>query len=447
MLFVNPQWGAGTPSYVRMGDPRGKFRWVDTMMPAASIRFLAENYPGTECLEYPTWEEYTSRVRAGVDVVAVSFYTYQMAEAARMVAFAREQGVREVWGGGWGIETPGARALFDRSFAGYGEEPLLPILGDRRGGEGWRHPVLLGEARFLGLRSKVGYLYSIRGCKYKCEYCPTPAFIPNRRILPLAEIERVLDIYARERVGCVIIWDETFLSDREYSWRIVEMLKERGLLWFCLTSSAELVGNVSRLRDSGFIGCLIGIESLRDTTLREYRRGRFTNLNLRAIHEMHDNSCWLVASYLLCHDLDTPKSMRADVEKLASLELQGVNPCILTPYAPTPLYERYRSRIVDWDWRHWDDGHLVWKHPNVGAEEAREILLDCIYACSGRSRNYAFMAQEALGRLIPFKIRAGHFHPARFADATRRSLSRRPSAPVPAWPAPVATPEPREAGA
>jgi radical SAM superfamily enzyme YgiQ (UPF0313 family) len=270
----------------------------------------------------------------------------------------------------------------------------------------------------------VGYLYSIRGCKYKCAYCPTPAFIPNRTIQPLADLERVLDIYARERVGCVIIWDETFLSDGEYSWAVVKMLHERGLLWFCLTSAAELVGKVERLRETGFVGCLIGIESLRDRTLQEYRRGRLTNLNLRAIREMHDNNCFLVGSYLLCHDLDTRASMRADVEKLASLEIEGINPCILTPYAPTPLYEQYRSRIVDWDWRHWDDGHLVWKHPDVGAEEAREILLDCIYATARVGRNIRFLAAETITRLLPYKVRTGQLHPARVLSAVSRSLTR-----------------------
>jgi pyruvate-formate lyase-activating enzyme len=422
ILFVNPKWAVGKPSYLKQGDPRGRFNWIDTSMPASSIRFLAENFENTEILEYPSIEQFERRVDEGVDVVAFSFYTYQMADVERMVAIARAHRVKEVWGGGWGIDTPGARALFDRAFGGYGEQALTPVIGHRHHGP-LRHPILIGEAKVLGLTTKLGYLYTIRGCKYKCVYCPTPAFIPDRLMQELGDIERVLDVYAKERVGAVIIWDETFLTDPQ-SWKVVEMLKERGLLWFCLTSSAELVGKVSRLRESGFVGCLIGIESLRDKTLREWRRGRLTSLNFRAIDEMHDNACWLVGSYLFCHDLDTPESMRTDVEKLESLGLQTVNPCVLTPYAPTPLFKQYESRIIDWDWRHWDDGHLVWHHEEVTPDVAREIWEDSIYTLNRTGKNISFGTRIALSRLIPFKLRSGQLNPSRIFTAARRGVRR-----------------------
>jgi hypothetical protein len=230
------------------------------------------------------------------------FLTCQVEEAKQMVELARSYGVKEVWGGGWGIDTPQVRDWFDRSFSGHGEQLLLPILGSRWKGH-LRHPILIGPAEFFSFKTKVGYLYSIRGCKYKCTYCPTPAVIPTRVIMPQKEIERVLDI--DEKVGAVVIYDETFLSDQPYSWQIVDMLDERGLPWFCLTSSVELNGNVSKLRDKGFLGCLMGIESLRDKTLVDYKRGRLTDLNLKVIKEMKENSCYLIGTYIFCHETDT----------------------------------------------------------------------------------------------------------------------------------------------
>jgi hypothetical protein len=401
ILMVAPRSSPETPNFISKIDKRGRHRWLNAYTPAMGIRFIAENFDGVEVLEYPTLQDFEKALENGVDVVGISFLTSQMCEAVVMAQMARRHGVKEVWGGGWGIDTPGAKEYFDRSFSGHGEQLLLPVIGNRLKG-GMRHPILIGEAHFFRFKARVGYLYSIRGCKYKCEYCPSPSVIPELLTMELNEIERVLDVYAKEKVHAVIIYDETFLQNPLHSWKVIEMLNERGLMWFCLTSSTELEGNVSKLRDKGFLGCLMGIESLRDTTLMDYRRGRLTGSNMKVIKEMRDNSCFLLGTYMFCHELDTKQSMQADIEKLASLEIPAVLPVIFTPFAPTPLFLKYEGRITDWNWNHWDDGHLVWKHPDVTPEEARQMLFDCDAKCNTFGRNVGFALKEAMCNVIPF---------------------------------------------
>ncbi len=72
--------------------------------------------------------------------------------------------------------------------------------------------------------------------------------------------------------------------------------------------------------------------------------GPLKDLNIGILKEMHDNSCWVVGSYIFCHEEDTKQSMRADIEKLASLEIPSVMPCILTPYPPTPLFDLFQTQ-------------------------------------------------------------------------------------------------------
>lgn len=399
-----PRSSPETPNFISKIDKRGKHKWLNAFTPAMGIRFIAENFIGIEVLEYPTIAEYEKALDGCFDVVGISFLTSQAEEAKKMSQIARAHGVKEVWGGGWGIDTPGVKAYFDRSFSGYGAQLLLPVIGDRLKG-GLRHPILIGEAHFFKFRAKVGYLYSIHGCKYKCEYCPTPAVIPELLAMELGEIERVLDVYAGEKVHAVVIYDETFLQNPLHSWKVIELLNERGLMWFCLTSSSELDDIVSKLRDKGFLGCLMGMESLRDKTLVDYRRGRLSSTNIKVIKEMKDNSCFVLGTYMFCHELDTKQSMRTDIEKLASLEIPAILPVIFTPFAPTPLFQRYESRIIDWNWNHWDDGHLVWKHPDVNPEEAREILFECDTVCNTFSCNVGFAVKEAVRNVIPFAFK------------------------------------------
>jgi len=404
ILLVAPRSDPQTPNFISKIDKQGKHKWLNAYTPAMGIRFIAENFNGIEVLEYPTMQEFEKVLESGFDVVGISFLTSQTEQAITLSQIARTHGVKEVWGGGWGIDTPGARDHFDRSFSGYGEQLLLPVIGNRVKGK-MRHPVLLGEAHFFMFKAKVGYLYSIRGCKYKCEYCPTPAVIPELLTMELDEIERLLDIYAKEKVHAVVIYDETFLQNPLHSWKVIEMLNERGLMWFCLTSSEELDGNVSKLRDKGFLGCLMGMESLRDKTLTDYRRGRLTSTNMRVIKEMKDNSCFVLGTYMFCHELDTKESMRSDIEKLAKLEIPAVLPVIFTPFAPTPLFQKYEDRIIDWNWNHWDDGHLVWKHPEVTPEDARRMLFECDSVCNTFSCNVGFAMKEAVRNVIPYVIK------------------------------------------
>lgn len=406
ILLVAPGSNSDTPNFISKIDKQGKHRWLNAYTPAMGIRFIAENFAGIEVLEYPTIEEFQRVLEANdFDAVGISFLTCQTEQARIMAQIARAHGVKEVWGGGWGIDTPGARDYFDRAFSGYGEQLLLPVIGNRLKGKTHSHPVLLGKAHFFGFNARVGYLYSIRGCKYKCEYCPTPAVIPGLLTMELNEIERVLDVYAKEKVHAVVIYDETFLQNPSHSWKVIEMLNERGLMWFCLTSSEELDGNVSKLRNKGFLGCLMGVESMRDKTLTDYRRGRLTSTNVRVIKEMKDNNCFVLGTYMFCHELDTKQSMRSDIEKLASLEIPAVLPVIFTPFAPTPLFQRYEERIIDWNWNHWDDGHLVWKHPEVTPEEARNMLFECDSMCNTFSCNVGFAMKEAVRNVIPFVIK------------------------------------------
>ena len=406
ILLVAPSSDSETPNFISKIDKQGKHKWLNAYTPAMGIRFIAENFDGIEVLEYPTIHEFEKVLEEnGFDVVGISFLTSQVEQARIMSQIARNHGAKEVWGGGWGIDTPGVRSYFDRSFSGYGEQRLLSVIGNRLKGKTQRHPVLLGEAHFFKFKAKVGYLYSIRGCKYKCEYCPTPAVIPELLTMELDEIKRVLDIYAKEKVHAVVIYDETFLQNPLHSWKVIEMLNERGLMWFCLTSSEELDGNVSKLRDKGFLGCLMGMESLRDKTLTDYRRGRLTSTNMRVIKEMKDNRCFVLGTYMFCHELDTKQSMRSDIEKLAGLEIPAVLPVIFTPFAPTPLFQKYEERIIDWNWNHWDDGHLVWKHPAVTPEEAREMLFECDSMCNTFSCNVGFAMKEAVRNVIPFVVK------------------------------------------
>ena len=174
--------------------------------PPVGLRFLKKNVPCIDILEYPSWDQYQRALTNGYDIVGISFFTCSMNAIERMVQLAREAGVKELWAGNYGVLTPGAEDLFDKTFIGSGEKVLFEML-EGESLKKIKHPAIISELRYRSFSSKVGYLYTRRGCNMKCSFCSTHVFLPNEDPMPMDEILKVLDIYHQENVANVVIYD------------------------------------------------------------------------------------------------------------------------------------------------------------------------------------------------------------------------------------------------
>lgn len=101
---------------------RKLFRNTFVQINAPGLRFIKENVPEVDILEYPSWQQFCSTVRDGdYDVVGFSFFMHHTSEALEMADAAREMGVDETWAGNYGALTPEIQDRFDRVFVGYAE--------------------------------------------------------------------------------------------------------------------------------------------------------------------------------------------------------------------------------------------------------------------------------------------------------------------------------------
>lgn len=81
------------------------------------LRFIKQNVPQVEILEYPLWHEYAEALSQGWDVVGFSFYQYQIAEIIKMIEEARRQGVRQIWAGNYGALDALIPVLWTESYS------------------------------------------------------------------------------------------------------------------------------------------------------------------------------------------------------------------------------------------------------------------------------------------------------------------------------------------
>jgi len=124
ILFVTPcrignyydYWGANTKTNIR-------FSWKRYI--SFGLRFIKQNIPEIEILEYPTWEEYKRMIKkTKPNILGFSFYTNDIPVVLKMIEFARKNGVKEIWGGNYGVLTYGIEEYFDKIFIGYAEREI-----------------------------------------------------------------------------------------------------------------------------------------------------------------------------------------------------------------------------------------------------------------------------------------------------------------------------------
>ena len=154
------------------------------------LRFLRQNVPGIEILEYPTHAEYREALKKGWDAVGFSFYLEESNEILHMAEEARAAGAAKIWAGNYGALTPALRGSFDEVFSGYSEDEVARALGVTV--DAVQHPPLVSEFRLPGgWPMPVGVLFTTRGCSFQCTFCQTTAFAPRPTAKRRAFRERV----------------------------------------------------------------------------------------------------------------------------------------------------------------------------------------------------------------------------------------------------------------
>ncbi len=345
-----------------------------------ATRFIKENVPSVDILEYPTWDEYKEALTRKYDVVGISFWTYTANEAREMAILARQHGVEEVWAGGHGVSTPGIKKYFDRSFTGYSEYQLKPLI-EGEDLTNIRHPVLSSKYDFFLKEIKTGYLFSIRGCRYNCSFCSGPRYYERLDITPLDEIERLLDIYMEQGIKHITVVDETFLQNKEHAKKVIQFLHKRNLTWTCTSRVDTLLGNIGELKQFGLQNVYIGIESMNDVSLKNARKGEHASQTAALLKELESYGSFAFGTYMICFENETADSIKENVEKLNMFKsLYGVVFWIVTPFPETDDYEQLDKKglIIDKDWSHYDALHLVKWHPTITPKEARELLKYCV---------------------------------------------------------------------
>ena len=366
------------------------YRIVAPLKISPGLRFLKENIPKLEILEYPTWQEYVNKLKEGWDVVGFSLFTWHIPKILKMINYARKIGIKEIWGGNYGTINSQIEGYFDKIFPGYAEEELARILNKKF--ERIKHPLLINQWNISPLPFKiqrVGFLFTQRGCPMKCTFCQTPLFAPVPQPIPLESIDEVLKGYKENGVDWVIILDENFGIMKRHTEKVVELLGKHKMFWSVMTRADIALNNLDYWDTTNFMGTGVGIESINTEVLKAWNKRMTPDTILHLTEELHRRKRYIWGYYILGFENATVESTFDEINRLYDFGIDYIQTTILTPFPETSQWHYLDKKfgIFEKDWSKFDTKHLVWNHPNL-TEKQLQLLLK--YAFSKLNNPYRF---------------------------------------------------------
>jgi Radical SAM superfamily len=386
ILLTTVHRDAGLYDYFRENAPEN-FRWRFQMPRKISfgLRFLRQNVPGVEILEYPTRSEYRQALKRGWDIVGFSFYIEESGRILEMAEEAHRAGVRQLWAGNYGALTPSLQGNFDAVFGGYSEVAVAKVLGKTV--ETVVHPPLVSQFRLPGgWPMPVGILFTTRGCSFQCTFCQTTAFAPRPVAITLEAIERVVRFYVARGIRYALILDENFGNIPEHAEAVIELLARYKIRWLVQSRVDLFLRNFDTWLAMGMEGALFGIESFHQDVLKQIHKGEKVEAVLELARRLNRAGRYAQGYYIIGFPSETPESIAEDLKQLAALELDVTQITIVTPHPRTQLWGELDAKygIFEKDWAKFDTKHLVWSHPNCAPGSLEALLSEGFKQCYGQ---------------------------------------------------------------
>ena len=220
-------------------------------------------------------------------------------------------------------------------------------------------------------------LFITRGCTFDCTFCCVSKFFGRSyRTKPIANVLREID--AMESTDFFFV-DDNILCDFDYSRELFNALIPKKIAWFSQMSTMVLKSPelIDLAAQSGCDSMQVGIESLNKESLKSINKCfNHPEAYEELFARMKKARIIACPTVIFGFDEDTEEQFELTIEFLRKAKVEAPFFVMLTPFPATTLYEDLKKagRIIDTNWSHYDEAHMVYQPKNFTVEEYSKIF-------------------------------------------------------------------------
>ena len=383
----------GDPAHmnIKLIAPRSTVRpmdsaWKTRMSPPLSLLVLAALTPEEHTVTVADENVERVSLRDTPDLIGITVKVDTFDRAAEVARAYRLRGIPVVMGGIHPTVCPDACGPHADAIVVGEAEPLWPQLlhdlAQRTLRPIYRNeqaidPALIPIPRWEALKARR-YLFTNtitigRGCPWRCDFCYNSSDnIPaGYRMKPIGHI--LAEIRSLDSPHVVFI-DDNFIGNLAGARRLVQELRRLNITWHAAVSAEIGLHEdlLDLMAESGCKSLFIGFESINQSNLRECHKAqnRVTEYE-RTLARIHSRGIMVNASVVFGFDEDDASVFPAVLDWLMRCRVATMTAHILTPYPGTRLHRRLlqEGRIIDWDLRHYNTAHVVFRPRRMSPRE------------------------------------------------------------------------------
>lgn len=242
-------------------------------------------------------------------------------------------------------------------------------------------------AMMAGRNSGYALIEGSRGCPHECTFCTQWRHWQSK--WRLKSPKRIADemAFCHSNYGSKFVWltDDNFGSGTRPGDLADEIIKRKmpeDVTWFVQARCDDIVRNkdaLPRLRKSGLVWVLLGVENPDPATLSSFRKDIEPEDAKTAVNLLKENGIFAHVMLIIGSRKDTAASIARTVEFASDLDPDLVMFGCLTPFPGTEIYNEAKKNgwIEDSNWSHYDMIHAIMPTETLSTAEVQEKLYEC----------------------------------------------------------------------
>jgi anaerobic magnesium-protoporphyrin IX monomethyl ester cyclase len=207
------------------------------------------------------------------------------------------------------------------------------------------------------------YMFTSRGCPFRCTFCSSTRFWQKLRLFSAEYVVDEVEMLVKNGVTMISFFDDLFVANFQRLEKIYELMENRGLLGkvqFTCSCRANVVKPelVALLKKMGVVSVGMGLESGDDEVLRFLKGGNISVAhNHEAINLLKDVGIAVNASFVIGSPGETREQVMNTYNFIKGSRLDLFDIYILTPLPGTPVWDMAKDRGLvgeDMDWSRLD---------------------------------------------------------------------------------------------